>query len=241
MKKKVTLLTITMVVCLAAVLAFTACTIPISVDSDDSAEGKEDSIALLKGLFEDTLSTSYVATAKRENVTIYTETSDGDKSKVEFQGTTAYALKDGENFVYLVDVGGSGYYYNDETYYNYYHPFVMNNPTTYTIGMLESIPEDGGTWTCATHMEGEIVLSSKKNKSSAASEATGTLVLTTEEGTLQVVVTVKDGLVEKCTMTMTGDGSTTTVTTTFSYENATFTAPSLENYTHMEGTLSNNG
>ena len=229
MKKKLTLSVIALLVLLASVFAFTACTIESEGYWESKADSKNDSIELLNGFFENTLKESdMVITLKSGGEIQVTENikgssscyvgKDGTKVTSYIKDTYYYYVIESEdtNTYFTNDSSKRGYDADASSYYNLNRFYFMSN-----VKIVEMIPETAGTFTCTSRVD-------EKNGST-----TGTLTFdfVSENGTVKITAAAKDELVQTFSVEKQGlveSEQSVSVTATIVYGGATVTLPDTD-------------
>lgn len=194
MKKKFTLILISLLVFLASAVALTACNIQTESSWDMTADDKEGSVEIITAFFEDTLKQSdMVITIKNESEVQVTENVKGTSS--------CYVLKDGtkttsyikDEYYYFVieseetntyfttDLTKRGYDANAKSYYDMNRFYFMSN-----VKIVEMLSDNSGTFACASHGE----------EKDGETSSTLTCDFSSENGSFKITATAKDGLVQ---------------------------------------------
>lgn len=237
MKKKVLAL-ISVVVCLAALFAFSACSINIDLNNLDgeekselTADNKEDSMTLINRFFEETLKDpNVVITTKLNGDLVSIETIEGKNNFVDYKATNVkfYGfVKDGEYYS-ATDGEGTQYYTKDKVMYDLYYCYFMSN-----IRVLEMLTEESGTFACELKYESKTESGVKNSTGSLA------FTFTAESGTIKVTGTAKDDLVRSITFEVndTEAGTTKNTVMTFEYGSASVTIPDISDWYDATATI----
>ena len=218
MKNTKILLAISLV--LAMVFALCACSVELGGEEtwNYSADNKEDTVKLFNDFFEKTFkNTNQTVTAKSNGQDYFVETIDGtsDYTKYSTNGAEAWAfIKDGE-YISAITGEDSSYYMVSEEYYGYSY-FTYKN----IIDIFDNLPEEGLTYSC------------ESSGSSKGDNSTSTLTyeIKSDEGSVKVSASAKDGLVETINISNTQEGTTMNTTMTIVYGSASVTVPDISGW-----------
>ena len=232
--RKTLLTVIALIMSAVCAFGFAACelgNIGVEGKSEITADGKADSIALLKGFFDETIETAnFTVTCTSGNETKYIEYVQGDKNHVDYKvgESNFYAfVKDGE-YIVAVDSEYSKYIQKGKTEYDQFYCYFMT-----TFSTLELIPETGGTFTCKSVTEEQGTVNSESQDIKTTSTVTFEFV--SENGTMTITADAKDGLVQKVTLRSENALSDEIIVTEFSfvYGGATVTVPDVSEWMEM--------
>lgn len=221
--KKIITSVAALLACLALLLTLGACKIDLdNLDSTSTSEltadGKEDSFALLnefiKGTFEN--GNFVVTTTQGENTRV--ENVVGDSSCYTEDNMTVWAFKkDGQLYGAVYDPEGVQYYVTGEGYYNnYYCPFWAS------VKLLEGyLTDEDGTFSC--------VLKSEENTTKGVTESKADITLTfaREGGKLTITAHSENGLAQSMTTTSETETGKYATTSTFAYGGAKVEIPDI--------------
>lgn len=229
MKKSITLIIIALLVCVSSAVSLTSCSFNFELGSEGfveyAADGKEDSMELFSGFFEDTVNNAnVVVTVKSEGAVQYVENIEGTKNLVEYNtnGVKAYAFPQGDEYIVAIDSEDGKYIMTGKDSYDRQYCYFMRS-----FDMIGAVTEDKATFNCVSRVEekettvdGEQII-----------ESTGTLTfdIVTETGTININVAAENGLVTTVTLTVndTAAGTNRTTTMTFEYGGASVTTPDV--------------
>ena len=210
---------------LTAIFSLCACSIELGGEEtwEYSADDKEGTVQLFNNFFEKTFAnTNQVITVKSGENVIFVENIDGtsDYAAYETTGSKTYSfIKDGE-YIYAMTSEDSNFYMVGETNYGYGYFAYRRN-----IDVLKDIPEEGVTFAC------EVKGSAEGENSSAAMTVT---VKNGDEGTIKIVATSKNDLVDSITTTRTEDGQDHVSTFSIVYGSASVEIPDISGWTKQD-------
>ena len=230
--KKLSLLIVSLVVCIATVFSLASCTIEGEGTTTINADNKKDSLELLNSFFDTTIENgNFKVTTKADGRVISVESIDGEKTHTDFKTTGAqtYAFKQGETYYMATATEDGGYYMTGKEYYDQYHYNFKNS-----FAMLDMIPEEGedaGTFTCVS----EIKSKDKISESEAQTDSTATLTfeVTGEGGSITIVATAENDLVKTVTVTRKEQETEFVSEMTFEYGNVSVTVPDITEWADM--------
>ena len=224
MKKTMTLVAIALLVCVVSVFALVACNLDnLVIEGEGSwdidADTQEDCVELLEGVFAEALKNpNFKVEAKLDGAAFFTESVLGANSCTAYDDENkTYAVKDGNDYV-VISESLSTYWVGKENYDENYCHFL----STYIVGVVKEL--EGGTFACHKHIAEK---DSTANGETTILESEGTLSFTWTSGndSYEINTVEKNDIVQSVTITGTENGTTSTITMTFTYGNAVVTVP----------------
>ena len=223
--KKASLIIVIVVICLATVLATSACNFDKIIENiknsgegtaDYSADDKYHSLGILEEVLAGSLNNpNMVVTARNGDSLYFTEFVVGDKDCTVYSDTDkVYAVKDGDQYKVIRTLGKSytvGKDVYDENYCRF-KQFIIKN--------VDEKFKDG-TFSCTRHIE----------EKGEQSEGNFTFNYTGENGdSYQIVGSERNDLVQAITITAKQDGVEASLTLDFAYGSAAVTVPDITDY-----------
>ncbi|MBS7262928.1 MAG: hypothetical protein KIG36_04915 [Eubacteriales bacterium] len=222
---------VALALCIASVLTLVACNsgnTEIESTIDLTAEGKKDSLELLNGFFEETLKDpDIVVSYKSGDVLQYTEHIKGTTSNVRGEdGLHIYTfVKDGK---YYYAYENEDMHYSEEGKQNYdnnYCYFLSN------IKLMDLMPEDSGTFQCASHVKQKEIIGKDEQKTESSAELTFDYVA--EGGTIKITAKAQNGLVQSVAIESVDKetpANNRNITMAFVYGSAIVMVPDIEGW-----------
>ena len=218
MKNAKTLLAISLA--LVMIFSFCACSFELGGEEtwEYTADDKEGTVQLFNDFFEETFkNTNQIVTAKSNGQDYFVETIDGTSDYAVYSTTGAETwsfIKDGE-YIYAMTGEDSSYYMVSEEYYGYGY-FTYKR----SIDLFDMLPEEGLTYSCE----------SKGSAKDGNSTSTLTFEIKSDEGSITINASAKDGLVETVNISSTQEGTTVNTTMTIVYGSASVTVPDISGW-----------
>ena len=217
--KRVCIMVLVAMLCISTVFALAACKVTTESSNDVSVSNREDSLELLGDFLKGALENpNMVITVKEGNTLSFTQSILGKASCVVFSDENtpdAYAFTQGDE--YIATYKNAGTYSVDKNEYDYtYRMFLMSTGIDY---YLEN--EVSGSYSCTVKAE------KKENETTS----TLTFKVVTDEGTLKIDASAKNGKVQTLTAVTAYQGEEpVTYDLSFVYGSARVNVPDISNW-----------